>query len=153
MSGLRHAAGEIDHGPKMGVQSRPRPSDIRSMAERASARGDGSLHQRRRHARVAVAGKVRLVADSSQGLVILAGTVIDLSISDCAIRVQSRLEPQCEARLELEVDGKRVWLPGHIVRTRTRDKAWIVGIRFDHLVPEKQSHVTRVVARRRLQAS
>jgi c-di-GMP-binding flagellar brake protein YcgR len=123
------------------------------MADQATTPRDGTLHQRRKHPRVAVAGKVRLVADSSEGLVILTGSVIDLSVSGCAIRVHSRLEPRREARLELEVDRKRVWLPGQVVWTRTRDKAWIVGIRFDQLVPEKQSHVTRVVARRRAQAS
>jgi len=118
----------------------------------ATLRSDASVHRRRRHPRVAVAGRVRLVADSSAGLRILAGNVIDMSVSGCAIRVHSSLEPKCEARLELEVDGQRVWLPGRIIWTRTRDKAWIVGIRFDQLVPDKQSHVMHVVARRRLRA-
>src|SRR4051794_10295016 len=101
------------------------------MAQQLAPESRNASHQRRRHPRVSVAGKVRLVADSSQGLVILNGNVIDLSVSGCAIRVNSKLEPKCEARLELAVDRKSVWFPGRIVWTRTRDKAWIVGIQFD----------------------
>jgi c-di-GMP-binding flagellar brake protein YcgR len=120
------------------------------MAERElGARSSSSTHQRRGHLRVSVAGKVRLIADSSDGLVTLSGNVIDLSVSGCAIRVHSKLERDCQTRLELSVDRKSVWFPGHIVWTRQSDKAWIVGIRFDHLVPEKQSHLMKVVARRR----
>jgi len=107
------------------------------------------LQQRRRHPRVAVAGKVRLVADTPDGLVTLTGNVIDLSVSGCAIRVHARLEPRGEARLELDVHGRRVWLPGHIVWTRTRERAWIAGVRFDRLVPEKQALLMKLVAERR----
>src|SRR5262245_876975 len=95
-------------------------------------------HQRR-HQRVAVRGKVRLVADTPEGLVTLTGDLIDLSVSGCAIRVHAQLEPRGEARLELQVAGRLVWVPGHIVWTRTRERAWIAGVRFDRLVPEKQS--------------
>ena len=105
--------------------------------------------QRRRHPRVSVNGKVRLVADTPDGLVTIAGNVIDLSVSGCAIRVHTSLEPQREARLELELDGERVWLPGQIVWTRTRDRAWIVGVAFERLVPEKQRLLVRLVAERR----
>jgi hypothetical protein len=109
----------------------------------------GEVQQRRRHARVPVAGKVRLVADTPEGLVTLTGNVIDLSVSGCAIRVHARLEPRGEARLELDVDGRRVWVPGHIVWTRTRERAWIAGVRFDRLVPDKQALLTKLVAERR----
>src|SRR5215471_13611588 len=107
--------------------------------------GSRELHQRRRHPRVPVAGKVRLVADTPEGLVTLTGNVIDLSVSGCAIRVHARLEPRGEARLELDVDGRRVWLPGHIVWTRTRERAWIAGVRFDRLVPDKQTLLMKLV--------
>ena len=111
--------------------------------------GSRELQQRRRHPRVPVAGKVRLVADTPDGLVTLTGNVIDLSVSGCAIRVHARLEPRGEARLELDVHGRRVWLPGHIVWTRTRERAWIAGVRFDRLVPEKQDLLMKLVAERR----
>jgi c-di-GMP-binding flagellar brake protein YcgR len=104
--------------------------------------------QRRRHARVSVAGRVRLVADSSEGLMTVSGNVIDLSVSGCAIRIYTRLEPKHEARLELELDGECFWVPGHVVWTRMRDNAWMVGIRFDRLVSAKQALITRLVARR-----
>jgi hypothetical protein len=122
------------------------------MAEQLASRiGTSSpeLQQRRRHPRVAVAGKVRLVADTPDGLVTLTGNVIDLSVTGCAIRVHARLEPRGEARLELDVHGRRVWLPGHIVWTRTRERAWIAGVRFDRLVPEKQALLLKLVAERR----
>ncbi len=105
--------------------------------------------QRRRHARVSVAGKVRLLADTEKGLITLGGTVVDLSVSGCAIRVHTVLDVGREARLELEVDGKAVWLPGRIMWKRAVDKAWMVGVQFEALVPEKQAHVMKVVARRR----
>jgi c-di-GMP-binding flagellar brake protein YcgR len=105
--------------------------------------------QRRRYPRVSVAGKVRLLADTSNGLITLAGTVVDLSVSGCAIRVHTALDVGREARLELEVDGKAVWMPGRIVWKRAVEKAWMVGVQFESLVPEKQTHVMKVVARRR----
>ncbi len=67
-----------------------------------------SMRQRRRHTRVAVSGKVRLVADSPNGLVTLAGSIIDLSLSGCAIKVFAPLTPAVEARLELTLDGRRI---------------------------------------------
>ena len=57
-----------------------------------------------------------------------------------------------KARIELEVAGRRVWVPGHIVWTRTRERAWIAGVRFDRLVPEKQSLLVQLVAERRRSA-
>jgi hypothetical protein len=36
-----------------------------------------------------------------------------------------------------------------VVWTRVRDSAWLVGIRFDELVPAKQSLVMKLVASRR----
>ncbi len=124
------------------------PDDI-GMAEAALAKPEGSMLQRRRHPRVSVNGKVRLVADTPDGLVTLTGTVIDLSVSGCAIRVHASLDAQREARLELELDGERVWVPGQIVWTRTRDRAWIVGVEFERLVPAKQRLLVRLVAERR----
>ncbi len=104
--------------------------------------------QARVQPRVAVNGKVRLVADTPDGLVTLSGELVDLSVSGCAIRVYAPLEPRGEARLELTVDGRRVWVSGHVVWTRVRQRAWIAGVRFDRLVPEKQSLLIRVVADR-----
>ena len=111
------------------------------------------LQQRRRHPRVAVNGRVRIVADTPDGVVTLTGKMVDLSVSGCAIRVYGNLEPNRAARLELEVDGQHVWAPGQIMWTRTRDKAWIVGVQFDRLVPEKQSLIVRLVAERRRNGS
>jgi c-di-GMP-binding flagellar brake protein YcgR len=125
------------------------------MAEQASGRtavvttvGRG-VRQRRRHPRVAVAGKIRMVADTSQGLVTLSGTVTDLSISGCALIVYTRLEPHHEARIELALDGERLWVPGEIRWTRKREQGWLVGVEFDGLIPAKQSLITRLVAGRR----
>src|SRR5207244_13225253 len=61
---------------------RGRP-DAHDMAEQARGRTGvattvgRTVQQRRRHPRVAVAGKIRMVADTSQGLVTLSGTVTD----------------------------------------------------------------------------
>ena len=127
------------------------------MAEQASLQAPPSgaartMQQRRRHPRVSVSGKVRLVADTGQGIVTLSGNVVDLSVSGCAIRVYAPLEAHKEARLELHVDGQRVWVPGRIMWTRTRERSWIVGVQFDKMVPEKQSLIVRLVAERRRHA-
>lgn len=125
------------------------------MAEKARVADKGvtatgrAVFQRRRHPRVNVKGGVRLVADTSDGIVTVTGRLLDLSISGCAMRVFTQLESEREARLELTVDGERVWVPGHIVWMKIREGAWIVGVRFDHLVPQKQSLITRLVAERR----
>jgi hypothetical protein len=107
-----------------------------------------SQQQRRRHPRVAVAGKVRLVADTSEGLVTMSGQVTDLSVGGCAIHVFTRLESGHEARLELALDGERVWVPGQIMWTRVGGQGWLVGIKFEKLVPQKQSLIMRLVAER-----
>jgi len=107
------------------------------------------LHQRRRHARVPVAGAVRLVADTSTGVVTLSGTIVDLSVSGCAIRVHAPLEPNREARLELALDRERFWVPGQLVWVKTRGNAWSVGVKFDRPVPAKQALLMRLVTERR----
>jgi hypothetical protein len=111
----------------------------------------GRMFQRRRHSRVNVKGRVRLVADTPEGVVTLTGRLVDLSISGCAIRVYAPLTPEREARLELEVGGERVWVPGQIVWTRIRERAWVVGVKFERLVPEKRSLIMRLVAERQNQ--
>jgi c-di-GMP-binding flagellar brake protein YcgR len=108
-----------------------------------------TMQQRRRHPRVSVTGQVRLVADTGNGIVTLSGNVVDLSVGGCAIRVYASLEANKEARLELQVGGERVWVPGRIMWTRARERSWIVGVQFDGLVPEKQSLLVRLVAERR----
>jgi hypothetical protein len=119
------------------------------MAEITEIGGTSATFRRRRHPRVSVNGKVRLVADTPDGLVTITGSLIDLSVSGCAIRVYAPLAPRGEARLELDVDGRRVWVPGHVVWTRLRERAWIAGVRFDRLVPEKQSLLVELVSNRR----
>ena len=47
----------------------------------------------------------------------------------------------------------RVWVPGQIVWTRTRDRAWVVGVQFERLVPEKQALLIRLVAERNRHAA
>jgi c-di-GMP-binding flagellar brake protein YcgR len=137
------------------LNRRERRPDDQDMAEKATVADKGitatgrAIAQRRRHPRVNVKGGVRLVADTCDGLVTVTGRVVDLSISGCAMRVFTQLEPDREARIELTIDGERVWVPGHIVWIRIRDGAWTVGVKFDRLVPEKQSLVTRLVAERR----
>jgi hypothetical protein len=64
------------------------------------------------------------------------------------MRVFAPLEQGHEVRLELALDGERVWLPGRIMWTRTREQAWIVGVQFEQLVPQKQSLLVRLVAER-----
>jgi hypothetical protein len=109
------------------------------------------MFQRRGHPRVNVKGRVRLVADTADGVVTLTGRIIDLSVSGCAIRVYAPLTPNREARLELEVGRERVWVPGQIVWIRIRERAWVVGVKFERLVPEKQSLIMRLVAERQHQ--
>lgn len=148
-------AGDIDHPRPAPLNARTGRPDHVSMAEPAAQRtevvaaADRGSRQRRRHPRVAVAGKVRLVADTPEGLVTLSGTLADLSLSGCAMRVYAPLEPGREARLELSIDGRQVWVSGTLVWTRTRDRAWVVGVRFEKLRPEKQSVLMRVIADRR----
>src|SRR3954454_6840438 len=135
--------------PGFALWSASAPSENRSMAEElARIEPRRETTQGRVHPRVEVNGKVRLVADTPDGLVTLSGDLVDLSVSGCAIRVYAPLEPRGEARLELTVDGRQVWVSGHVVWTRIRQRAWIAGVRFDRLVPEKQSLLIRVVAER-----
>jgi hypothetical protein len=111
-----------------------------------------AFRQRRQHARVPVKGTTRLIADTPDGMVTLSGSVIDLSVSGCAIKVHVRLDPGYEARLEFSLDGERVWVPGHIVWTRTREQGWMVGLRFDRLVPAKANLIHRLVVERQRRA-
>jgi hypothetical protein len=136
------------------LNRRAGPPDGHDVANRAAGNAAAlsagtSLQQRREHPRVAVAGKVRLVADTSGGLVTLSGQVTDLSLGGCAIHVHTCLEPSHEARLELTLDGEQVWVPGHIMWTRVSAQGWLVGIKFDKLVPQKQALIMRLVAERR----
>jgi c-di-GMP-binding flagellar brake protein YcgR len=109
--------------------------------------------QQRRHPRVSVNGKLRMVADTPDGLVTLTGTLVDLSVGGCAVRVFTSLDTQREARLELELNRERIWVPGQIVWTRMSERSWVVGVEFDRLVPAKQRLLIRLVAERRRAAS
>jgi c-di-GMP-binding flagellar brake protein YcgR len=102
--------------------------------------------QRRRHPRVSVCARLRLVAqDDNMRVAHLRGHILDLSAGGCAARVHAHLEPGLALRLELEIDGESMWIPGRVMWSRTRDGAWMVGVRFEHIAPEHQAVLLRYV--------
>jgi hypothetical protein len=108
---------------------------------------------RRRHPRVSVAGNVLVVSDMPEGIVTVTGTLVDASVSGCAIRVYARLDAHREVRIRLDRQGEQVWVPGRIIWTRTRERCWIAGVRFERLTPEKQAFLLRLLAPRSRRAS
>jgi len=112
----------------------------------ASQRLTGS--NRRRHARASVASKVQLLLETRNGLITLSGYVIDISVSGCALHIQSWIEPNLVGRVQLALGGQEVWLPIVTRWVRQDAKGWSVGAEFDRPTREKHEFVRRFVAQR-----
>jgi hypothetical protein len=104
---------------------------------------------RRKHERIRVAGGVRLMADTSDGLRMLAGQLVDLSEGGCAILSQTRIEERVAARIQVEVDGVEIWLPVVTRWARCDPRGWTIGCSFDRPVDEKQRAIRALVWERR----
>jgi c-di-GMP-binding flagellar brake protein YcgR len=104
------------------------------------------VRQRRRHPRVSLCTRFRLIAGENTHIARLNGHVLDLSAGGCAARVHAHLEPGIAVRVELEIDGDPVWLPGRIMWTKTRANAWLVGVRFEHVAPAQAELLRTYVA-------
>ena len=104
--------------------------------------------RRRRHERVPIAGEVRLLIDSSSGLLTVGGRIVDISEGGCALQLYTRLDDGATGRVEVMIGATTVWLPIVIRWTRSDSRSWFVGAEFDRPTPEK-----RIVIRRLIQAA
>ena len=99
--------------------------------------------QPRRHARVAVCNRVRLVASENRKAV----HILDVSAGGCSARIHARLEAGLAVRVELVIDGDPTWFPGRVVWTKTTAGAFLIGVRFEHLDPTIAHNLREFVAR------
>jgi hypothetical protein len=108
---------------------------------------------RRQQKRLRFGGPVRLFIDTSDGLIIANGHIIDLSEGGCALRVHRPIESNLVGRISLEVAGKALGLPVLTRWSHADSRGWTLGCQFDRPTPEKQ-HAVRVLMleRRRLTA-
>jgi hypothetical protein len=104
---------------------------------------------RRKYERVRVAGSVRMMVDSSAGLHLAAGQLVDLCEGGCAIFLRSRVEPNVAARVQVEVGGLQLWLPVVTRWARCESRGWTIGCSFDRPTPEKQRAIRALVWERR----
>ena len=108
---------------------------------------------RRQEERIRLGGSIRLLVDTTGGLVTTTGQIIDLSARGCAIRVHRMVDPELVGRVQLEVAGRSMWLPVTTRWARSEANGWIVGCEFDRPTPEKQLAIrTLLWERRRLTA-
>jgi hypothetical protein len=96
-----------------------------------------------------VGGIVRVLIDTSDGLVTASGEVIDLSEGGCAVRIHRQVEPHLPGRVKVEVAGRTLWLPILTRWVRADSRGWLVGCAFDRPTPEKQHAIRALIADRR----
>lgn len=106
-------------------------------------------HSRRKYERVRVGGSVRMMVDSSAGLRMAAGHLVDLCEGGCAIFLKARVEPHVAARIQVEVAGAELWLPVVTCWARCDSRGWTIGCSFDRPTPEKQRAIRALVWERR----
>ena len=78
-----------------------------------------------------------------------AGHLLDLSEGGCAVLFKNRVEANLAARMQLEVEGKELWLPVVTRWARRDSQGWTVGCQFDRPTEEKQQAIRALVAERR----
>jgi len=115
-------------------------------AQRVASASGGA--NRRRHARAALTSKVQLLLETRNGLTTVIGYVVDISVSGCALHLQSRIEPHLPGRVRLPLGGQDVWLPIVTRWARPDARGWSVGAEFDRPTREKQDLVRRFVSQR-----
>lgn len=128
-------------------------SMVRQVGSTQSAREEGTTMtnepSRRKYERVVVTGSVRMMVDSSSGLHMAAGYLVDLCEGGCSVFLKSRVEPNVAARIQVEVGGMQMWLPVTTRWARCDTKGWTIGCSFDRPTPEKQRAIRALVWERR----
>jgi hypothetical protein len=104
---------------------------------------------RRQQQRIRLGGEVRLLIDTSDGVITASGQIIDLSEGGCALRVHRRVESQVVGRIHVTVAGKALWLPMVTRWARSDARGWTVGCQFDRPTPEKQGAIRALLLERR----
>jgi hypothetical protein len=104
---------------------------------------------KRKYERVPVAGGVRMMVDSSAGLHVATGRLVDLSEGGCAVFLKNRVEPKVAARIQVQVGGEEMWLPVVTCWARCGARGWTIGCSFDRPTPEKQRAIRALVWERR----
>jgi hypothetical protein len=106
-------------------------------------------HSRRKHERIRVASSVRIMIDGPDGLRTATGHLVDLSEGGCAISTQTRIAEHVAGRLQVELDGKLLWLPVVTCWVRCDAHGWTAGCAFDRPTEEKQRAIRALVWDRR----
>ena len=108
---------------------------------------------RRRYSRIEVAGTVRVLIDTPNGLVTTNGQIIDMSEGGCALRLYRPVDSHVAGRVNVELAGRAIWLPIYTCWVRSDARGWTVGCEFDRPTPEKVLVIRKLmVERRRLTA-
>jgi|SRR4051812_37943477 hypothetical protein len=105
--------------------------------------------EHRKYERIRAAGSVRLMADTSDGLRVASGQLVDLSEGGCAILTQTRIEELAAGRVQVEVGGMQIWLPIIVRAVRCQGRGWRIGCAFDRPTDDKQRAVRALVWERR----
>jgi hypothetical protein len=103
----------------------------------------------RKYERVRVGGSVRLMADTSTGLCMATGYLVDISEGGCAIFTKTRVEEHAPGRVQVEVGSTQIWLPIVTRWTRRDSRGWTIGCAFDRPTDEKQRAIRALVWERR----
>src|SRR5436853_6711078 len=95
-------------------------------AHRSDEPGSLSGLNRRRHVRVPFTASARLMLDTPGGLVTLSGSLLDISMSGCALHLNARVDAQLAGRVRLSIEGREVWFPITTRWVRSESRGWRV---------------------------
>ena len=89
------------------------------------------------------------MVDSSAGLRMTAGNLLDLSEGGCSLFLKAPVEANVAARVEVEVTGTLLWLPVIIRWVRSDARGYTIGCSFDRPTTEKERAIRALVWERR----
>ena len=96
--------------------------------------------------RIAVCTRVQIIAEDNGRVSRLEGHILDVSAGGCAVRVHAHLERGLALRLQLEVGGVALRVPGRVMWSKIREGAYIVGVCFENLGHEQEAALRTYVA-------
>jgi hypothetical protein len=103
----------------------------------------------RKYERLRVGGGARMMVDTSGGLRMASGQLMDLSEGGCSILSKTRFEANLPARVQVSVAGTELWLPVVTRWVRPDAHGWMIGCSFDRPTPEKERAIRALLWERR----
>jgi hypothetical protein len=104
---------------------------------------------KRRHERVRLGGSARMMVDTSGGLQMTSGHIVDLSEGGCAVLCKTYVAANLCGRVQVHVAGVEMWIPVVTRWVKGEARGWVIGCAFDRPTDEKLQTIRALLWDRR----